>query len=61
MAIEMEFPAYDHRFKWVREGEGGNWYHSEDFGIECWLCPALFEYFVSAPNDLYAKFEAMTT
>ena len=56
-----EFPGYDYRFTWVREGEGGNWYHSEDFQIDGWLCPALFKYFDRTPEALYAKFEAKTS
>lgn len=40
-----EFPNYDARFDWVREGDGGNWYKSEDFQMEGWLCPALLKYF----------------
>lgn len=58
---QSEFPGYDYRFAWVREGDGGNWYHSEDFQSEGWLCPALFEYFDSAPKLLYTKFEAKST
>ena len=52
-----EFPRYDVRFDWVREGEGGNWYRSEDFDMEGWLCPALLEYFDKAPRHIYARFE----
>ncbi len=53
-----QFPAYDVKFDWLREGDGGNWYQSDDFGIEGWLCPALFKYFDEAPQQIYAKFEA---
>jgi hypothetical protein len=53
-----EFPDYDYRFTWVRPGDGGNWYESEDFRTEGWLCPALFKYFDRAPEALYAKFDA---
>jgi hypothetical protein len=52
-----EFPGYDARFDWVREGEGGNWYRSEDFEMEGWLCPALLKYFEGAPKHIYARFE----
>lgn len=52
-----EFPRYDFRFDWVREGEGGNWYKSGDFQMEGWLCPALFKYFAKAPKHIYARFE----
>lgn len=53
-----EFPGYDYRFAWVREGDGGNWYASEDFRTEGWLCPALLKYFDRPPATLYAKFDA---
>ena len=52
-----EFPGYDFMFRWVREGDGGNWYYSDDFDMEGWLCPALFAYFDLAPKQIYAKFE----
>jgi hypothetical protein len=53
-----EFPLYDFKFSWLREGDGGNWYFSDDFNMEGWLCPALFEYFDKAPKEIYTKFEA---
>lgn len=52
-----EFPRYDVKFDWVREGEGGNWYKSEALQMEGWLCPALFRYFDDAPKHIYARFE----
>jgi hypothetical protein len=52
-----QFPGYDFRFTWVRAGDGGNWYHSADFQMDGWLCPALFKYFETAPNEIFAKFE----
>ena len=56
-----EFPRYDVKFDWVREGEGGNWYKSEEFQMEGWLCPALFKYFDKAPKQIYARFEEKAT
>lgn len=55
------FPKCDFKFKWVRESDGGNWYYSEEFQMEGWLCPALFNYFDIAPEEIYAKFEAKIT
>lgn len=55
-----EFPRYDARFDWVREGDGGNWYSSEESALEGWLCPALLKYFDSPPKHIYARFEART-
>ena len=52
-----EFPGYDFSLSWVREGNGGNWYRSEDFDMEGWLCPALMKYFDGAPKLIYTKFE----
>ena len=52
-----EFPRYDVRFDWLREGEGGYWYTSEEFQMEGWLCPALLKYFYEAPKNIYARFE----
>jgi len=55
------FPGYDLKFTWVREGDGGNWYYSEDFKMEGWLCPALLKYFDSPPQEIYARFEEKPT
>lgn len=54
------FPRYDLKLRWLREGDGGNWYESEDLQMEGWLCPALFKYFDDAPRELYARFEEKT-
>lgn len=56
-----QFPGYEFRFTWVREGEGGNWYHSADLNMEGWLCPALFKFFEAAPKEICAKFEPLST
>jgi hypothetical protein len=51
------FPRYTAKLEWRREEHGGNWYFSPQFGIEGWLCPALFKYFDKAPPELYARAE----
>lgn len=48
----QEFPGA-HRGDWVREDSGGNWYALG--GEEAWLCPALVDYFDSAPSSLWVK------
>ncbi len=53
-----QFPNYDVKVRWVREGDGGNWYKSEQFEMEGWLCPALLKYFDEAPKEIYARFES---
>jgi hypothetical protein len=50
------FPGYQAQFKWRREEYRGNWYYCKDLDIEGWLCPAMFKYFESAPQNLYAQF-----
>ena len=55
-----EFPGCDLELRWVREGDGGNWYHADDFDHDAWLCPALLKYFDSAPTRLYVKLEGLT-
>lgn len=52
------FPGYAVKLEWRREEYGGNWYFCPQFGIEGWLCPALFKYFDKAPAELYGKAEA---
>jgi len=38
---------------------GGWWYKTDDPEMRGWLCPALFNYFEEAPEDLYVKVEAL--
>ena len=53
------FPGYQLKLVWRREENNGNWYYSEDLKKEGWLCPALFKYYTTAPNEIYAKAEAL--
>ena len=50
------FPDYHLKLDWLREGDGGNWYASEQFDMEGWLCPALLKYCEEAPKEIYARF-----
>ncbi len=52
------FPGFMAELEWRREELDGNWYYNADLELEGWLCPALLRYFDSAPNRIYAKFEA---
>lgn len=49
------FPDYTLNVKWVKSGGGGNWYYSEQYGLEGWLCPALLKYFSEPPKEIFAK------
>jgi len=51
------FPGADFKLEWRREESGGNWYYSDQFKMEGWLCPALLKYFPRAPREIYVKVE----
>jgi hypothetical protein len=51
------FPGHTFKLEWRREEFGGNWYFCRQLNMEGWLCPALFRYFSSAPQELYARAE----
>jgi hypothetical protein len=52
------FPGHNVKLEWRREEASGNWYFCQQFGIEGWLCPALFKYFDKTPPELYGRAEA---
>ena len=52
------FPGATHTIVWRRGDSTGNWYYSEEYDAECWLCPGLFKYFRSAPKELHVKAES---
>ena len=51
------FPEANWKLEWRREESGGNWYYSDRFKMEGWLCPALQKYFPTAPREIYVKIE----
>ena len=51
------FPGHTERLDWRREESSGNWYYSDRFEMEGWLCPALFKYFTAAPKTIYVQVE----
>jgi hypothetical protein len=53
------FPGWKEKIVWRRGEGGGNWYYSDHFQMEGWLCPALFKYFPSAPKEIYVKPEPL--
>lgn len=50
---DVSFPGWLYHLNWLREEDGGNRYHCPDLDMECWLCPALFQYFEDAPKLIY--------
>jgi hypothetical protein len=53
------FPDYQQKLTWRRAEGCGNWYYSQDYDLEGWLCPALFKYFRKAPKEIYIKAEPL--
>lgn len=52
------FPGHQTKIVWRRRESGGNWYYSEKYDREGWLCPALFKFFKRAPKEIYVRAEA---
>jgi len=57
----QEFPGSQTKISWRRYEAGGNWYYSEQYDREGWLCPALFKFFKRAPSEIYVRAEALST
>jgi hypothetical protein len=51
------FPGANLKLDWRGAESGGNWYFSDQFKVEGWLCPALLKYFPTAPREIYVKIE----
>jgi hypothetical protein len=51
------FPGHQVKLEWRRGDSGGNWYYSDKYAMEGWLCPALFKYFADAPREIYVRAE----
>jgi hypothetical protein len=49
------FPGHQIQLDRGRSEYGGTWYYCTTYGIEGWLCPALFRYFTEAPAALFAS------
>jgi hypothetical protein len=52
------FPGYQKQLTWLRGDMGGNYYRLEDPPMEGWICPAMFKYFKTAPENLYVRAES---
>src|ERR1700730_7945811 len=50
---QNDFPGATFKLQWRRAESDGNWYYSDEFKMEGWLCPALLKYFPSAPPEIY--------
>ena len=55
------FPGHQGAFTRLRAESGGTWYRDSVSSTQGWLCPALFKYFDSAPETIYARAEPIDT
>lgn len=51
----VPFPGYQLELTREKEEYEGYWYRVKNKSNEGWLCPALFRYFETAPETIYAK------
>jgi hypothetical protein len=48
-------PQADLVLQKLEEDAGGNWYQCAASGRKGWLCPALYKYYPTAPQNLFIK------
>ncbi len=53
----IPFPGHQLSARRVGEEASGTWYEESATKAWGWLCPALFRYFATAPDDLYVRVE----
>ena len=53
----IPFPGHQLAAKRVGDEAGGTWYEESMSNARGWLCPALFRYFTTAPDNLYVRVE----
>ena len=51
------FPGHQLAATRAEEEGGGRWYEESTSKARGWLCPALFKYFTTAPENLYVRVE----
>lgn len=47
------FEGYSVKLDWLYGDSEGNWYRSEKYEMDGWLCPSLLKYFTTPPKELY--------
>jgi hypothetical protein len=56
---DRPFPGAELVLEREREEDGGQWYRWPETGAQGWLCPALYQYFETAPERLYVEVRAV--
>jgi hypothetical protein len=54
-----EFPGFQKKLTWARSDGSGNYYRLEEPPMEGWICPALFKYYETAPEELFVRAEPL--
>jgi hypothetical protein len=49
------FPGHQKTLTWLRGDSTGNFYKLNDPPMEGWICPAMFKYYKSPPENLYVQ------
>ncbi len=49
------FPGFQKKLTWLRGDSGGNYYQLNDPPVEGWICPAMFQYYRTAPKEIYVR------
>jgi hypothetical protein len=49
------FPGHQKTLTWLRGDSNGNFYKLNDPPVEGWICPAMFKYYKTAPENLYVQ------
>ena len=49
------FPGHQKTLTWLRGDSNGNFYKLNDPPVEGWICPAMFKYYKTPPDNLYVQ------
>jgi hypothetical protein len=49
------FPGHQKTLTWLRGDSNGNFYKLNDPPVEGWICPAMFKYYKTPPENLYVQ------
>jgi hypothetical protein len=49
------FPGHQKKLTWLRGDGTGNFYRLNEPPVEGWICPAMFKYYKTPPENLYVQ------
>jgi hypothetical protein len=53
------FPTYQKKLTWLRGDGTGNFYKLDDPPVEGWICPAMFKYYTTPPQNFFVQADAI--